>query len=59
MRGYDIIHGVVNAMTGSAPVIRDKTQVRVLTEEGEIFEVASVEYEAEGNVVWLKVEISE
>lgn len=56
MEAYELVHQALEPSQDSPP---DNAQVRVLTAEGEVYDIVDTSYEADGNVLWLKVEISE
>ena len=44
--------------TGQFFTVRDKP-VQVLTEDGDVFDIASLEYDPEAGVTYIKVELAE
>lgn len=59
IRAYEVIHGVVKAITEVAQPVRDTATVKVLTAEGLVFDITGIKYEADGNTIWLKAEEAE
>jgi hypothetical protein len=47
---------IVRALESSPAEIPDNAEVSILTPEAMVYKVVEVEYEAETNTVWLKVE---
>jgi hypothetical protein len=57
MEAYELVHRTLELNQDSS--LPDNAQVRILTAEGEVYDIVDTSYEADGNTLWLKVEISE
>jgi hypothetical protein len=57
MEAYELVHWTLELNQDSS--LPDNAQVKVMTAEGEVYDIVDTSYEADGNTLWLKVEISE
>jgi hypothetical protein len=55
MKAFDTIHGIVHSVCKQATSLREKTEVRVLADDGVTYEISEVKLDQAHNIVWIKV----